>query len=123
MNGPTFTKMIDTSGTTEGWLDNKSILKNFEWELTAERHKYYINIRSFVKNPTKNSDFFSNWNRVKIHWYNPIKDKADEKCIFRSVQMLENALEHNKQTVSKKQKYSRIVSGGKRMVICQNWKL
>jgi len=105
---------LDASGNI--LLNKNKIISNLIWEYT-----YTFGLRTVFFGASSGS-FFSEWQYVQIYNENLVQRRKDDKCKIIPIETLENRLEPNLSGVPKAYRYSRIVNGGGRQVICQTWR-
>jgi len=101
--------------TTHGWLDtNNIILSNLNWDIS-----YIFKLRTFN---TKTCILYSDYKEIIVTEENIALRRKADKCTIIPLKTLENSLATNLSEVPKTYRYSRIVQGGSKQVICQNWR-
>lgn len=117
--------------TTAGWflieditnssgvviLKKNPIVTDLLWDIT---YVYYIRTSFF--NIKSLSSPFSEWVKLEINEENLILARINDRCPSTTLQTLQNELSPNIFKVPKALRYSRIVKGGQRGVICETWR-
>lgn len=117
--------------TTAGWLlvenitdssgniltPKNPIVTDLLWETT---YVYYI--RTIFLNVKSINSPFSEWVELEVNEENLILARVNDRCPIIPLQTLQNKLSQNMFQVPKTIRYSRIVKGGERSVICETWR-
>ena len=112
-----------TPTTTEGWFETNPdngilnpIVTNLNW---TQKYVYQLrtNYQFVGSNPT-----FSEWVYLEVFERNENLRRRNDKCDIETLESMQVRLSQNFSEIPKKTRFSKIVKGGSRNVVCQTWR-
>ena len=119
-----FIKAAPSGTTTEGWLITDEaggsflnpIVNNLEWGT-----EYIFQLRTSYQFVGAGS-IFSEWVSLNVFERNQELRRRNDKCAVETLESMEVRLSQNFAEIPKAYRYSKIVKGGSRQVVCKTWR-